>query len=726
MNPVARYTRWLHTGFPAGTVEPLPEIGDDGSTAVPGLYVAGDLRGIPLLKFAADSGARVVRTIAGDPRFRGRERDPAVVDLLIVGGGVSGMAAALEAKRAGIDAVVLESSEPFATVVNFPKGKPIFVYPTAMKPAGTLQVTAKVKEPLVQELERQIDDAGIAVRIGKAERVERQEGRLVTTTEAGESIVAHRVLLAIGRAGAHRRLGVPGEARDRVYDRLHDPADFTGQNVLVVGGGDAAVETALALDGAGARVTLAHRGTDLARPKPESLEALAASTVDLRLETEVEAIEERAVVLRGETIENDAVFAMIGRLPATDLLRRSGVAIRGDRPLAWWLSLAAILAAAAFVYNWKAGGALHALFERKGWFPAGLPGAFGSPGFWYSLAYTLCVVAFGFRRMAKRRTPYVKRQTLTLMAIQIVPLFLLPYFILPWMGHHGWFDGGLGKTIADQLFPETTWDPSGREYWRAFGFLLAWPLFIWNVFSAKPLALWLAISFVQTFVLIPWMVHRWGKGAYCGWICSCGALAETLGDAHRGKMPHGPRWNLLNMTGQVVLAAAFVLALLRIVSWIVPGSLTARAFDVSVHGYMWTVDVGLAGILGVGLYFHLSGRTWCRFACPLAALMHVYARFSSFRILADKKKCISCNVCTSVCHQGIDVMSFAQRGRPMNDPQCVRCSACVESCPTGVLQFGRVSATGALISVDSLWASPVVARERSAPTSSSRTPSSTS
>ena len=97
----------------------------------------------------------------------------------------------------------------------------------------------------------------------------------------------------------------------------------------------------------------------------------------------------------------------------------------------------------------------------------------------------------------------------------------------------------------------------------------------------------------------------------------------------------------------------------------------------------------LAGVLGYGFYFWFSGRVWCRFACPLAALMHIYARFSRFRIVADKKKCISCNVCTSVCHQGIDVMNFANKGLPMQDPECVRCSACVQSCPTGVLAFGR-------------------------------------
>ena len=91
--------------------------------------------------------------------------------------------------------------------------------------------------------------------------------------------------------------------------------------------------------------------------------------------------------------------------------------------------------------------------------------------------------------------------------------------------------------------------------------------------------------------------------------------------------------------------------------------------------------------------------------------MHIYARFSRFAIVPEKKKCISCNVCTSVCHQGIDVMSFANKGLPMQDPECVRCSACVQSCPTGVLQFGQVNREGHLISVDSLLASPVLARE---------------
>jgi polyferredoxin len=159
---------------------------------------------------------------------------------------------------------------------------------------------------------------------------------------------------------------------------------------------------------------------------------------------------------------------------------------------------------------------------------------------------------------------------------------------------------------------------------------------------------------------------------------------------------------------------AFLLLFLRIGGWIWPGSAAEALYQVGLRGqwfglelnYSWVVDVVLAGMVGYGVYFWLSGRFWCRFFCPLAALMHIYHRFSRFRILADKKKCISCNVCTSVCHQGIDVMHFAQQGKPMEDPECVRCSACVQSCPTGVLEFGQVDPnTGQIIHRDALEAS---------------------
>lgn len=771
--PIRAYTHWLHTMWPAGVPEKLPVVNEDFSTAVPGLYVVGDLTGIPLLKFSADSGAKVVQAIAQDASLKRGKGD---ADVIIIGGGVSGMAAAIEARKLGLKYLLIEASEPFSTIVNFPKGKHIFTYPTDMVPSGDLQFKAEIKEGLVEELRAQT--RGIEVRTGRVEKVSSSGGMLsveVIGEREKQILSAHRVIVAIGRSGNFRKLGAQGEELGKVYNRLHDPKEFTGKKVLVVGGGDSAAETAIACAQAGAEVTFSFRSETLERPKPENVEKvyrLAASpgtpielekpksdrvttpvgaymgemkpgTLTLLPGSRVKRITESEVTLdtkEGEKrLENDAVFAMIGREPPLDFFRRSGVKVQGDRGVKWWLTLGVSLLIFAFIYHWKKGGVhitgVHAIDQWldigtwwkgfphqmsalwSGWFAdkASILGTLavsvGEAGFWYSLAYCVAIVGFGIRRIRRRKTPYVTYQTLSLMTFQVVPLFLLPYLVLPWLGNNGAFDSGGLKWLADQLFPAVNYG-HGREYWRAFGFILAWPLFIWNVFSSQPMWLWLGISLVQTFVIIPGLIYFFGKGVYCGWVCSCGALAETMGDAHRSKMPHGPFWNRFNMVGQVFLAFALILLGLRLVGWVFPGSFAGRWFEYLLHdiplvNYVWFVDLLWAGILGVALYWHFSGRVWCRFACPLAALMHIYARFSRFAIVADKKKCISCNVCTSVCHQGIDIMSFANKGLAMRDPECVRCSACVQSCPTGVLTFGMVDGSGKVLRLDQTPASRV-------------------
>ncbi len=817
--PVRRYIRWLHTQWPAGTVEKLPLVNEDGSTNVPGLYIVGDLTGIPLLKFSSDTGARAVRTIAGESSFQSRNRDePAVFDIAIVGGGVSGVAAAAEARSKGLNAVLIEAAEPFSTVANFPKGKPIYTYPTDMTPAGELQFSEQsdIKEGLLDELNEFMRDHEISPRIARVQRVTRRGAVFDVEIVNEEPIRAHRVIVGIGRSGNHRTLGVPGEHRDIVYNRLHDPREFCGKNIIVVGGGDTALETAIALTSCGSRVTLSYRKSEFGRPKPDNVDKITqlasqadadvdiehptsefvstatghfvpdraaddvcegcgkklrgkpadgecpgcghefhrkVGSINLMMASRPKEIRDDAIVITNsdgedETIAAEAVFVMIGREAPLDFFRRSGIRIRGEWKAWSYVSLALFFAFCLFIYHWKS----DAGFGVKGWFkdhhlfpfnlvnpdnPANLFGtiwlSMQKPSFYYTLAYTACIVLFGIRRIKRRRTPYVKVQTLTLMSIQVVPLFLLPFFLLPWMGHNGMFDTGVGRSIADSLFPVSEWDNHGREYWRSVGFILAWPLLPWNFFTNTPMMAWIVIGCIQTFVIIPLMVWRWGKGAYCGWICSCGALAETMGDAHRHKMPHGPIWNRLNIIGQVFLVLAVVLFAFRIAGWVAPDGSGFKdavdtvymlgfhgkhlnwqdaAFPLNLLSYVWFVDLLWAGIFGVAFYFWFSGRVWCRFACPLAALMHIYARFSQFRIIAEKKKCISCNVCTSVCHQGIDVMSFANKGLPMEDPQCVRCSACVQSCPTGVLQFGRVDRkTGDILSQDRLAASPILMAE---------------
>ena len=751
---IRRYANWLHLQWPGGEVERLPRVDDRFRTNVDGVYVVGDLAGVPLLKFSVDGGVRAVRDI--DERTAAGvepEDEQGPYDVVILGAGAAGMAAAREARRRGLSFCVLEARRRFATIKDFQKGKPIYTYPNDMTPAGDLQVSAKVKEALVEELEAQTHD--LPVRHEEAHRIDDADGGLDVVTTDGDRIRGRHVVVAIGRSGNFRSLDVPGEDKEHVHHRLYDPTRCKGHDVVVIGGGDSATEAAIALTEAGADVTLSYRRDEFVRPKPENVERVhelagaeeADGTLTLMMPTDVEEIRVESVRLSTETgqtgVKAEQVFAMIGREAPLDFFRRSGVELRndwGDVPdslneamssLSWLTDLrwdrigafAAFFLFMAAVYSWKDGGWVGRLAESAGAFPFGWdPAAEGTgmidvlltsmqkPGFYYTLAYSAIVVIFGVKRIRRRKTPYIRVQTMTLMAIQVLPLFILPEMVLPWLAKNGL----LPTAFLDALFPTSEYAVHGRQYWRAYGFILAWPLFIWNVFSSDPLWWWLAICFVQTFVLIPGMIYFWGKGAYCGWICSCGALAETLGDQHRDKMPHGEGWNKLNLAGQVIMVVAFLLLFLRIGGWVWPGSWADAMYQAGLYGewfglqlnYSWVVDIVLAGMVGYGVYFWLSGRFWCRFFCPLAALMHIYARFSRFRILADKKKCISCNVCTSVCHQGIDVMHFAQQGKPMEDPQCVRCSACVQSCPTGVLEFGQVKPnTGEVISRDSLEAS---------------------
>ena len=703
MNPIAKYYNWLHGMWPAGTVEKLPEVGENGTTNVDGIRIVGDLSGIPLLKFSSDTGAKAVHAILAESDFpqARKSKDDEVYDIAIIGAGVSGFSAAMEAKKAGLKYVLYESSRAFSTVANFPKGKPIFTYPTDLNPSGgiTYEGDVDVKEKLLADMQRQVAEAGVESTEAMITEV-KKKGREVILHHAGKdkkTTRALRCIIAIGRSGNYRKMGIPGEDLAKVSNRLHDPKAFAGKHVAVVGGGDSAAEAAIALAESGAQVTISYRKPEFNRPKPENIarvnELAQQKKITLKLDTNPSKITENELTLKHkkgeeENIPNEAVLAALGREAPLDFFRRSGLKITNEKNTRWWITIAIGLLFALWIYHWKKG--IVDGFEAN-WISDLIPNlgpghlitavknAASDRSFYYSLAYCLCVLIFGIRRIKRRKTPYVKRQTIVLNLFQWIPLFILPYVVLPWMGTNGWFaDGAALSGFADLFFEKYDDTGHSRAYWRAFGFILAWPLFVFNVFTDEPMWGWLVLSLIQTFVIIPLIVRRWGKGAYCGWICSCGALAETMGDAHRGKMPHGPKATRLNMVGQTFLVFAFLLLIFRVLGWVFPESFWGATYKYLLYGslitdkglpffnYSYFVDLLWAGVIGVAFYFHFSGRVWCRFACPLAALMHIYQRaFGKFRIFAEKDKCISCNVCTSVCHQGIDIMNFANKGKPI-------------------------------------------------------------
>jgi len=141
--------------------------------------------------------------------------------------------------------------------------------------------------------------------------------------------------------------------------------------------------------------------------------------------------------------------------------------------------------------------------------------------------------------------------------IQVFTLFLLPEYIFPFLGKIGAL-GGSDSFVMAQVFPS-------QSYWRSYGFILAWPLNLYNLYNGDITTFWLVFSIVQTFVLIPLIVYKWGKGAYCGWICSCGGLAETLGDDYRTLAPHGTKAKKWENISQFVLAAAFLVTIFKLI-----------------------------------------------------------------------------------------------------------------------------------------------------------------
>lgn len=756
-NPVSAWTGWLQEGAPSAPVERYPELTERGETSLPGVFVVGDLTGIPLLKLAAESGYKFVRGLSDDRHFAKRRGSKAagVLDLLIIGAGPAGVAAALTAKAQGLQYEIVESTVPFNTIVNFPKGKPIFAEPSDRPTEGPVDIQTTVKEALLETLGRTVDEGGIDIVTGvRIESLRRQGPAVVAVDKAGVERKAVVVALAIGKSGDSRKLQVPGEELPHVANRLFDPGSHADDDILVVGGGDSAVEAAVALAESGNRVVLSYRSKELTRPKEgnlallKELEGAGSGRVSMRLGTQVRAIGLDTVTLSGDgeagELPVDSVYVLIGREMPWGFFKRCGIRMEGELSLtAKLLFLLSILFANVLYFgksmpkDW-----IHQGMGAFGWpqnvmgvvawssaavipvvllVTAGLgfrprrllaatswnqfkwlyfAGAFGfflyvffgsryvgvdllgkKPSFWYGVMYCVTMTVFGIRRVRVRPTPYIKAQTATLVSIQWVFLWLLPELVIPWAGEAG-FLGAADGFIRTQVFPGDAW-------WRAYGFILAWPLFMWNLVGGQPTTFWLVLSIVQTAVLIPLGIRYFGKGFYCGWICSCGGLAETLGDEYRTKALHGPVAKKWENLGQVVLLLAFAAT-----------GLNLAGFDIAaqaMNGYWLVVDMVFAGVLGIGVYFFLSGRVWCRFLCPLAALMHVYTKFTTYRIFSRKKRCISCNICTKSCHMGIDVMSYAVRGKPMDDVECVRCSACIVNCPMDVLSFGRIGRDGEFV-----------------------------
>src|SRR5688572_4282208 len=303
----------------------------------PGLFLAGEVTAHALIKVAVDQGREVAAEVAR--RAKQTPGTNGTLDLLVIGAGPAGLSCSLEAKRNGLKYLTLDHEEELGgTVAKYPRRKLVLTQPIDMPLHGRLKSTSFTKEELMGLWRSIAREHQLQIRSGTLfTGLERQEdGTFVVHTDGGEHH-ARNVCLAVGRRGVPRKLGIPGEDLPKVAYSLMDAQSYRGRRILVVGGGDAAVETAVGLsEQQGNRVTLSYRKESFFRIRSKSEQKLNAAVKAGRLAVLMQSqpveIRQDAVVMelyRNGQVEqgllpNDEVFVMAGGVPPFELMEKSG------------------------------------------------------------------------------------------------------------------------------------------------------------------------------------------------------------------------------------------------------------------------------------------------------------------------------------------------------------------------------------------------------------------
>jgi thioredoxin reductase (NADPH) len=311
----------------------IPFVKPNFETNAPGIFVAGELGGMGLIRNAFEQGRQAIESIR---QLDGIGQDPTGLDLVIVGAGPAGFAASLAAKQHGLRFVTLEQDSLGGTVANYPRGKIVMTAPGVLPIIGKVTFTETTKEALIEFLKSAERKSGI--KINYRERVEKIH-RVDQSFEIHSSKQTYRscaILLAIGRRGTPRKLDVPGEESTKVCYNLVDPAEFRDRRVLVVGGGDSALEAAASLaDEDGTHVTISYRSKGFNRAKQKNRvriqDLIDTKRVDALMESNVSAIHPDHVELEhlgeAKTLENHQVIICAGGILPTPFLETIGVEV---------------------------------------------------------------------------------------------------------------------------------------------------------------------------------------------------------------------------------------------------------------------------------------------------------------------------------------------------------------------------------------------------------------
>ena len=287
----------------------------------------------------------------------------------------------------------------------------------------------------------------------------------------------------------------------------------------------------------------------------------------------------------------------------------------------------------------------------------------GSKWTLYGLLYTLAILLGGIYVIRKyRHNRYQIARTAVVIFVQIVLAFAVP-LILVSLHQPEFYFSYLWPLKLDYLVP-------GYIFHLPLGFIL--------------------YSFLGSLILVPALGIFFGKRWYCSWVCGCGGLANTAGDPFRQlSSKSSAAWKFERIAIHTVLGLCIALTALLFMSWGAGNQHPQLSKFVyrfqSLYGLV--VVALLSGVIGVGLYPLGGTRVWCRYFCPMAAMLGLVQKFGRFRITVKENMCISCGLCSTYCEMGIDVRAYAQANTSFTRASCVGCGLCAEVCPRGVLKL---------------------------------------
>jgi thioredoxin reductase/ferredoxin len=309
----------------------IPVLKPNFESNVQGVFVAGELGGMGLIKNALTQGQQALEAIA-----KAGLKRPGALDVLIVGAGPAGLAASLAAKKMGLSYQTVEQDSLGGAVFQYPRGKVVMTAPVELPIVGKVHFRNTSKEELLKFWTQASHGNGLKIHYQeRVEAVEKRDGAFHVRTSS-QQYVTTAILLAIGRRGTPRKLGVPGEELPKVVYRLIDPEQYRGQQVVVVGGGDSALEAAASIaELGGTQVHLSYRGDAFQRAKQRNRQRVDAASakgqLKVLLNSQIREIRPDEVILkhadREMRLRNDAVIVSAGGILPNDFLKSIGIEV---------------------------------------------------------------------------------------------------------------------------------------------------------------------------------------------------------------------------------------------------------------------------------------------------------------------------------------------------------------------------------------------------------------